>query len=84
MFRAWEAGEVQTAMELQQRALRIFDAAHGNNHPICYGIMKWRGVDCGVPLLPVLPPDPEVMKTVIRDMEALDMMKEAREFEAGL
>jgi len=80
IWRAWQAGKIDEAIRLQVRVHQIFDAAQGNNIPICYEIMRWRGIDCGIPRPPMIPPEPEVVKTVIQKLEALDALNEAREF----
>jgi dihydrodipicolinate synthase/N-acetylneuraminate lyase len=83
IWKAWKEGNIKGAVSLQARIHEIFDAAQGNNIPVCYEIMKWRGVDCGIPRSPMIPPVPEVTRTVIQQLEKLDALKEAREFAAS-
>lgn len=81
IWRAWKAKDITSAVTLQARVHQVFDAAQGNNIPICYEIMRWRGVDCGIPRAPMIPPESEVAKKVIQKLEEIDALKEARAFQ---
>jgi dihydrodipicolinate synthase/N-acetylneuraminate lyase len=78
MARLWnaaKAGEMDTAMELQQKVNRIRDIMHLSNSVISmHAMLKIRGIEAGFPRRPLLPAEDGLVAKIREGLKGLDLI----------
>jgi N-acetylneuraminate lyase/4-hydroxy-tetrahydrodipicolinate synthase len=78
MTRLWnaaKAGEMDTAMELQQKVNQIRDIMHLSNSVISmHAMLKIRGIEAGYPRRPLLPAEDGLVAQIREGLKSLDLI----------
>ena len=70
IFEAAERGDFEDALKLQREANRLRKlTGSGIPVPFYHAAMKYRGIDIGLPKLPMLPKTPEEEAHIFRELE---------------
>ena len=75
LWNAAKAGEMDIAMELQQKVNRIRDIMHLSNSVISmHAMLKIRGINAGCPRRPLLPPEDGLVVKIRQGLEELELI----------
>ncbi len=75
LWNAAKAGEMETAMALQQKVNRIREIMHLSNSIIAmHAMLKIRGMDIGFPRRPLLPADDGLIAKIRQGLEELELV----------
>jgi dihydrodipicolinate synthase/N-acetylneuraminate lyase len=75
LWKAAKAGEMETAMALQQKVNRIRDIMHLSNSIISmHAMLKLRGMDIGFPRRPLLRAEDGLMEKIRKGLEELELI----------
>ena len=75
LWKAAKAGEMETAMALQQKVNRIRDIMHLSNSIVSmHAMLKLRGMDIGFPRRPLLPAEDGLVAQIRKRLEEIELI----------